>query len=169
VLKWRGPETLYSSNVQQAVTNGSMKAALDLLPEQGLAAATAALLEVFRQSALSAGQPLLQRCCPQPPRRFSAPWFDGTCARLRRQYTKQCTRFGAHHPEVPRLLRQSKQHCNAKKKVYSRSAADSIVMTAKRNPECSGATCPVHAPHLNCLPLVPPIQVHSATSLFGLV
>jgi hypothetical protein len=100
VLKWRGPETLYSSNVQQAIANGSMKASLDSLPVQGPAAATAALLEVIRQSALSAGQPLLQRCCPQLPRRFSAPWFDGTCARLRRQYRKQCRRFGAHHPEA---------------------------------------------------------------------
>jgi hypothetical protein len=78
VLKWRGPATLYSSNVQQAITNGSVKAALDSLPEQGPATATAALLEDVRQSALSAGQPLLQRSCPQPPRRFSSPWFDST-------------------------------------------------------------------------------------------
>jgi hypothetical protein len=27
VLKWRGPETLYSSNVQQAIANRSMRAA----------------------------------------------------------------------------------------------------------------------------------------------
>jgi Reverse transcriptase (RNA-dependent DNA polymerase) len=47
---------------------------------------------------------------------------------------KQCTRFGAHHPEALRLLRRYKKHCHAKKKLYSRSAVDSIVLTAKRNP-----------------------------------
>jgi hypothetical protein len=125
---------LYSDSVQQAITDGKLQAALALLPEQGPAAATAALLEVVRQSALAAGQPLLRRCCPAPPRRFSTPWFDGTCARFRKQYRKQCARFGAHHPEALRLLRRYKQHCQAKKKQYSRSAVDGIVHASKRNP-----------------------------------
>ena len=134
VLKWRGPENVYCDKVQQAIIDGKLQAALALLPEQGPAAATAALLEVVRQSALAAGQPLVKRCCPQPPRRFSAPWFDGTCARLRKQYRKQCARFGAHHPDALRLLRRYKKHCQAKKKQYSTSAVDTIVHTAKRNP-----------------------------------
>jgi hypothetical protein len=67
VLKWRGPERLYSDiEVQHAITAGEMQAALALLSEQGPAAATAALLEVVRESALAVGQPLLRRCCPQP-------------------------------------------------------------------------------------------------------
>lgn len=151
VLKWRGPEPLYSHNVQQAITAGKLQAALDLLPEQGPAAATASLLEVVRQSALAAGQPLLQRCCPQPPRRSSAPWFDGTCARLRKQYRKQCTRFGAHHPEALRILRQYKQHCQANKKRYSRSAVDTIVHTARRNPRLFWR----HLPSLRSAPQLP--------------
>jgi hypothetical protein len=58
-----------------------VKAVLDLLPEQGLAAATAALLPVMmKQSALAAGQSLLQRCCLRTTAtpRSSALWFDDT-------------------------------------------------------------------------------------------
>lgn len=134
VLKWRGPEQLYSDIVQQAIVDGKLKAALDLLPEQGPAAATSAFLEVLRQSAVASGQRLLQRCKPQPPCRASMPWFDATCVRLRQEYRKQCTRLGAHHPEALRLLRKYKQRCQAKKRQHSQSAVSTIVQDAKHNP-----------------------------------
>jgi hypothetical protein len=78
VLTWRGPATLYCSNVQQAITNGSMKAALDLLPEQGLVSSYRSTVGSNKAvSAFSGTAAAVQRCCPQPPRRFSAPWFVG--------------------------------------------------------------------------------------------
>jgi hypothetical protein len=55
VLEWRGPGRLYNDNVQQAITAHKMQAALAVLPEQGLAAATAPLL--LNQSAVVAGPP----------------------------------------------------------------------------------------------------------------
>jgi hypothetical protein len=139
VLKWRGPATLYSSNVQQAITDGSMKAALDLFAEQG---AAAALQHCWNNNAVSTFSWLDSRCCSgvaHNPHADSQPL--GLMALVHDCADSTGNNAHALAPTIPcTSFIATVQTLAAIGEEETLLGVYLDSMTAKRTPDCSGAT-----------------------------